>query len=194
MRRTRLRAGLLVVVALALAGIGYEVSRSIEARRARTVLDLGADFLPEVAQHIKNFKRVKVEQGRAVWEIVADEARFFEKDNDILVVQPRITLYLRDGREAHIRGAEGHVTLDGKELRKATMRGEVVVVLGDLEMRMAEATYSKPDDLITAPGTVTMHGRTLDVQGTGMEVAVTPQLVRLLRDVQTVVRNDASKS
>ena len=64
MRRTRLRAGLLVVVAAALAGIGYEVSRTVGAHRARTLADLGSDFLPTVAQHIRSFRRIKVEKGR----------------------------------------------------------------------------------------------------------------------------------
>ena len=50
MRRTRLRAALLVVVSAALAGIGYLVSRNMIARRVRGLEALGKDFLPEVAQ------------------------------------------------------------------------------------------------------------------------------------------------
>src|SRR5437867_7248372 len=75
MRRTRLRAGLLVVVAAALAGIGYEVSRTVGAHRARTLADLGSDFLPTVAQHIRSFRRIKVEKGRTLWEITARDAQ-----------------------------------------------------------------------------------------------------------------------
>jgi LPS export ABC transporter protein LptC len=189
MRRTRVRAALLVVVATALAGIGYEVSRSVAARRARTVLDLGADFLPEAAQHIQTFKRIKVERGRTVWEITADDARYFAKQDGIVVREPRVTLYLASGRAVHIRGTEGQLGLEGgHDLRTFTLRGDVVVQLDDLELHTEQATYSRAHDLITAPGAVMIHGKTLDVWGTGMEVEVTPQKIRLLRDVKTRVR------
>ena len=71
MRRSRLRAGLLVVVAIALAGIGYRVWRNVVERTPRSLAELGVELLPEVAQHIQNFHRVKVKNGHMVWEIKA---------------------------------------------------------------------------------------------------------------------------
>jgi LPS export ABC transporter protein LptC len=195
MRRTRLRAALLVVVAAALVGIGYEVSRSIRARKGHTRLDLGADFIPEVAQHIRNFRRVKVEHGRMMWEITAEDARYFEKQDEVVVREPRVTLFLSDGaRQAHIAGTEGHLRLEGRELRMLTLQGSVMVQLDDLEMRTETATYERTRDLITAPGPVSIRGRTLDVRARGMEVEITPQHVRLLDDVHTVVRSNAAAS
>lgn len=194
MRRTRLRAGLLVVVTLALTVIGYEVSRSIALRRARTVLDLGPDFMPNVAQHIQNFRRVKVEEGKTVWEVMADDAQYFEKTDTVVATRPRVTLFLQDGRRAHIRGSEGELGLEGSELLRATLRGDVVVELDDLELKTDQATYDRDADTITAPGAVTLRGRTMDVKGQGMEVEVTAQQVRLLRDVHTVLRNADAQS
>src|SRR5437016_5810265 len=107
MRRTRLRAGLLVVVAAALAGIGYEVSRTVGARRARTLADLGSDFLPTVAQHIRSFRRIKVEKGRTLWEITARDAHYYDKQDEIVVREPQMTLDLADSeRRAHVSGTE----------------------------------------------------------------------------------------
>jgi len=195
MRRTRLRAALLVVVAAALAGIGYQVSRTIIVRRTRTWLDLGADFLPQAAQHIRNFRRVKVENGRTVWEITAQDAQYFEKQSEMVVREPRVTLFMASGgRQAHIAGTEGRLTLDGREVRAVTLRGSVIVQLDDLRLVTDEATYEREHDLIRAPGAVTITGRTLDVTGRGMELEVTPQHMRLLDDVHTVVRSSASTS
>ena len=195
MRRTRLRAGLLVVVAAALVGIGYEVSRTVGARRARTLADLGSDFLPTVAQHIRGFHRIKVEKGRTLWEITARDAQYFDKQDEIVVRAPQMTFYLADGeRRAHVSGAEGRLVLAGRELRTLTLRGGVTLRLDDLELETGEATYDRARDLITSPGPVRMHGRTLDVSGRGMEVQVAPQHVRLLDDVHTTLRSDAAPS
>jgi LPS export ABC transporter protein LptC len=195
MRRTRLRAALLIVVSAALGGIAYLVSQNVVARRGHALEQLGADFLPEVAQRIRNFRRVKVEHGRAVWEITAKDAQFFERDNAIVVIEPKVTFFMKeDGREAHLTGAEGRIHLDGREMSKVTLSGGVAVHLDDLQLETEEATYDRSRDLITSPGPVTVHGRTLDVQGRGMEIQVGPQHVRVLEDVHTTVHADAARS
>ena len=191
MRRSRLRAGLLFLVVVAAAGIGYLVSRNVAARRVDLIRELGEDFLPQVAQRIQNFRRVKVENGRTVWQITAKEAQYFEKRGEIVVREPEMTFYLQDSREAHVAGAEGHLLLADREVQTITLKGNVAVRLDDLELHTEEATYDRARDLITSPVEVTIRGRTLDVRGKGMEVEVGPQHVRLLDAVQTVVRNDA---
>src|SRR2546427_11879688 len=144
MRRTRLRAGLLAVVAAALVGLGYEGSRPVGARRARTLAALGSDFLPAVAQHIRSFRRTKVEKGRTLWEITARDAQYFDKQDEIVVREPQITFYLADGeRRAHVSGAEGRLGLAGRELRTLTLRGGVTVRLDDLALGTGEAAYAR---------------------------------------------------
>src|SRR5262249_31587719 len=93
MRRSRLRAGLLVVVAIALAGIGYQVWRNVAERAPRSLAELGVELLPEVAQHIQTFHRVKVKNGRMVWEIKADDAQYYDKENSVVVRSPEVSVY-----------------------------------------------------------------------------------------------------
>jgi LPS export ABC transporter protein LptC len=129
-----------------------------------------------------------------VWEVKADDAQYFD-DGQILVRKPRIVFYLEDqGRRAELVGTEGRLTLDGKELSAVTLEGDVVLVLDDLEFRTQEAHYDHAADRIAAPGLVTIHGKTLDVRGKGLEVDVTPRRVRILDDVHTVLRGDAATS
>jgi lipopolysaccharide export system protein LptC len=193
MRRSRLRAALLTVVAAALAGIGFATWQNVRARHPHTVADLGTDFLPEVAQHIQNFRRTKLKDGKAVWEVKAEDAQYFEGEQQIVVQKPEVTFYLDGGsRRATLVGTEGRLTLDGKELAAVTMHGDVVLVLDDIEFRADDATYDHAGDLISAPGLVTIRGKTLDVRGQGLQVDVTPKRVRLLSDVHTVLRHDAA--
>jgi LPS export ABC transporter protein LptC len=191
MRRPRLRAALLIVVAAALAGIAVQVSRSMTGRRTHTLAEL-KDFLPEAAQRIQNFRRAKVEDGHTVWEITARDAQYFERENAVVVIEPRLRVALREsGREATVHGAEGRLTLDGRELVGVTLRGGVTVRLDDFELETAEATYDRARDLITSSSEVTVRGRTLQLHGRGMEVQVGPQQVRLLGDVRTVLTTEA---
>jgi LPS export ABC transporter protein LptC len=195
MRRTRLRAALLIVVGAALGGIGYLVSRSVLAHHTSALEELGRDFLPQVAQRIQNFRRVKVENGRMVWEITATDAQFFDQENQIVVIEPRVTFFMKEeGRQAHLRGAQGRIQLEGHEMSAVTLHGDVIVQLDDMELRTEEATYERAKDLITSPGDVNIRGRRLDVRGKGMEVKVGPQHVRLLAGVHTVVHSDAEHS
>jgi LPS export ABC transporter protein LptC len=195
MRRTQLRAALLVVVAAALGGIGYLVSRSIGAHREDLLRELGADLLPQVAQRIRNFRRVKVENGRTVWEITAADAQLFDETHEVVVREPRVTFFLEDGdRECRISGAEGRLNLDGRELVALTLRGGVAVRLDDLVLTTEEATYDRERDLITSSADVTIQSESLELQGRGMEISVGPQHMRLLGDVRTVVRPHAAAS
>jgi len=194
MRRTRLRAALLIIVAAAFAGIGWQVTRGVRSHKTRTLQDLGADFLPKVAQHIRNFKRVKVEHGRTAWEITAQDAQYFEKKDQVVVREPRVTFYMKDGREAHVAGTEGRLTIKEHELTAFTLLGNVKVVMNGLEVETDEAVYDRAKDLITVPGPVAMHGETIEVHGKGMEVQVTPQQFRLLSEVHTVLKGNAKPS
>jgi LPS export ABC transporter protein LptC len=195
MRKSRLRVALLAVVAAALAGIGIATWQNVRARQPRTVADLGKDFLPDVGQHIQNFRRVKIKDGKMVWEVKADDAQYFEDEQQVVVQKPEVTFYMEeDGRRARLVGTEGRLTLDGKELAAVALRGDVVLLIDDLEFRTDEAHYDHAADRIAAPGVVTIHGKTLDVRGLGLEVDVTPKRVRLLDDVHTVLRSDAATS
>jgi LPS export ABC transporter protein LptC len=185
---------LLVVVTTALAGIGYQVWTSMQATRARPGRSIAID-LPAVAQHIDNFRRVKTKHGKPVWEVKAAEARYFDDQDAIVVRAPEVIFFFEEGtRRATLSGAEGRLQLDGQELETVTVEGDVRLTLDDLEFRTARASYERERDLISAPGAVTITGKALDLKAEGMEVLVTPQQVRLLAQVQTVMRLDVAGS
>lgn len=194
MRRRRLRTTLLVVVTAALVGIGVQVTRSMRATRARSLRAIALD-LPAVAQHIKDFRRVKTKHGKPVWEVKAAEAQYFDEQDAIVVRAPEVVFFFDDGkRRATLSGAEGRLQLAGQELESVNVHGDVRLTLDDLVFRTAEASYDRARDLISAPGAVTISGNALDVQAEGMEVLVTPQQLRLLAQVQTVLRLDVAGS
>jgi len=192
MRKRGLRRVLLAGVLTALGGIAYLVSSIMSARL--DPVRLGAELLPQVAQRIQNFRRVKVKDGRTVWEITADDAQYFEDENQIIVHEPRLTFFLKDDRPCRVTGSEGKLSLDGRDIDSVTLGGRVSVELDDLVLETDEATYDRERDLITSPGAVTVRSRSLEVRGKGMEISVGPQQLRLLGEVHTTVRSDAATS
>jgi len=192
MRKRRLRRVLLAGVLTALGGIAYLVSSTMSARL--DPVRLGAELLPQVAQRIQNFRRVKVKDGRTVWEITADDAQYFEDENQIIVHEPRLTFFLKDDRPCRVTGSEGKLSLDGRDIESVTLGGGVSVELDELVLETDEATYDRERDLITSPGAVTVRSRSLEVRGKGMEISVGPQQLRLLGEVHTTVRSDAATS
>jgi LPS export ABC transporter protein LptC len=191
MRRRGVRTALLLVVLAALGGIGWQTWRSVQRSRMREVAAVVRDIVPDVTQHIREFRRVKMKDGHPVWEVEAKEARYFEQEDRVVVLAPRVVVYFEDGnRRVELSGREGHLDLADKELDAVRLEGDVHLMLDDLELSTAEATYERSRDVVVAPGPVVIRGTALDVEATGMEVELEPQRLRLLADVRTKMRVD----
>lgn len=173
----------LVLVASLGAGVWLLARAAGDRRRAAASREI-LDVLPDVAQRIQNFHRVKVEDGRKVWEVSAAEAQYREGEGAVAVRQPSVTLYLRDGRQVSLRGANGTVFLEGKELRRVEVEGDIDVQLGEYALSTERAAYEADRDLVVAPGAVQIRGKGLDLHGEGMEVEVNAQHMRLMQNVQ----------
>lgn len=194
MRTQWLRTALLVVVMVALVGIGYRVWTSMRAVAGGALRSIPID-LPAVAQHIRDFRRVKTKGGKPVWEVKAAEARYFDDEAAIVVRAPEVIFFFDEGvRRAALSGAEGRLQLAGQELESVQVDGQVRLTLDDLEFRTDAASYDRARDRISAPGAVTITGETLDLTADGMEVLVTPQRIRFLSNVHSVLRLDAADS
>src|SRR5260221_6922111 len=109
--RTRLRWLVVAVLVVVLATGAWLLRRGVVARRhadqTRTILEV----LPNVAQRIQNFHRVKVENGRKVWEVSAREAQYLESEEVVVVDAPVVEVFLKDGRTVALRGAGGEGVL-----------------------------------------------------------------------------------
>lgn len=195
MGRRGVRRLLLLVVLATLAGIGWQTWRSVQRSRLRDVASVVRDLVPDVTQHIREFRRVKMKDGRPVWSVEAKEARYFEDEERVQVMAPRVVVYFDGGeRHAELSGREGHLDLTEKDLDVVRLEGDVRLLLDDLELTTEHATYERSRDLVVAPGPVAIRGRALDVEATGMEVELEPQRLRLLSDVHTEMRIDDAES
>ena len=192
-RVRRLIVALISLLLLLLAG-GLVATRMTRARLERELQRQVADILPDVAQRIQNFHRMKVDKGRKVWEVSAREAQYNAAENMVVVHEPSVEFFLEDGRSIALAGQEGRVKLDGSEHDRVELEGEVRIQFGDYSMRTESARYDREQDAIIAPGHVVLTGATLDVQGERLELQLASQRVRLHDNVRVVVRPSATPS
>jgi len=185
--RTRIRWLVVALLALVLAGGAWLLQRDFADRQRAEQTKLLVDVLPNVAQRIQNFHRVKVDNGRKVWEVSAREAQYLDTEEVVVVEAPVVEVYLQDGRTVALKGDGGKVYLKDKELQRVELQGAIDVSLGDYVLHTETARYEADRSTIVAPGVVRITGSGFELQGEHMEVDVTAQQLALSQRVKTTL-------
>lgn len=194
MHRAQLR---LIVVVLAVAGLGWVGFRVSGVLRNRPPEDVGTvlRLLPDAAQRLQDFQRVKLEDGNVVWELSAHEAQYFEDGNRAVVKGPEMTFYSDGVKEGSLAAEEGKLVFDGTDLQTVEMRVAVRVEGKGYVVETEAATYDRDRDVIVAPGAVRIVGSNLTILGSEMEIVVSTNKMTLHRDVHvTLATTDAKGS
>jgi LPS export ABC transporter protein LptC len=181
--RKRVRLSLMALVGLLLGGVGILVGHSLWQQHQRALTQKGLEFLPGVSQHIRDFHRMKIQDGRKVWEVSAQDAQYFQEDNLVVVREAAMELYLGDGRSIGLKGDEARIVLNGREVERVELNGSIEVKASGYLVRTDRATYDQTRDVIFTPGAVEISGRALQLRGDRMEVQVDTERVTLLRNV-----------
>ena len=172
----------MLVLAL-VVGVGLVARNLWKQRNLDLALEL-LDLLPEVAQRIQNFHRVKVDKGRKVWEVSAKEAQYFSDEGVVSVFEPVVAVYFEEGRFIGMRGHSGRVVLAGKEVESVEVEGAINVQVDQYSVRTEFARYEATSDRITAPGSVRVEGAQVEFDGDAMEIDLVEQLLRVTGNVR----------
>jgi LPS export ABC transporter protein LptC len=187
--RRRARFGLGLVLVLAVGAVGVQLARSQWAQHLRSLRTKQLDFLPEAAQRIQNFRRVKMEGDRKAWEVAAREAQYFEEDQTVAVQAPEVSFYLKDDQgSVSIKGEQGKILLNGREMDRVEIDGAIEVRFKDYLVRTDRAVYERASDSVVSPGAVSITGNGLTLKGARMTVEMEGQRLRLEGKVETVLQ------
>lgn len=169
---------------LLLGGIASLVGGSLWRQHRRDLIERKlVQMLPGVSQRIQDFRRVKMQDGRKVWEVAAADARYFEEQGVIMVLKPVVAWYLADGREVGMRGEQGRIRLEDKEIATVEVDGGIEVALADYRISTAGAIYNHGDGTISSSSPVEITGKAMDVRGDGMVLELEAQRMMLLDNV-----------
>jgi LPS export ABC transporter protein LptC len=185
--RRRLRWLAAALLVLVLAAGAWLLQRDFAARRRAEQTRPIVDVLPNVAQRIQNFHRVKIDNGRKVWEVSAREAQYLESEEVVVVDAPVLQVFLQDGRTVGLRGDGGKVFLKQRELQRVELQGDIDVQLDEYALHTETAQYEADRGVIVAPGEVRISGKGLEMHGARMEIDVAAQRLELSDRVQTTM-------
>lgn len=186
LKRTQVRRLLIVAVMLALSSLGFFVGRTIISQQAADAeRQSRVELEPDVSQRIEHFRRVKVKDGRKVWELTAQEAEYLTEQGQVVVASPKLAFYSGDGRDIQVRGKEGHIFLTDGNVQRIEVSGGIEVTVGEYFVATEKAIYFENINSIIAPGEVNLKSAELALAGNGMMLELNEQRVRFLRGVTT---------
>jgi LPS export ABC transporter protein LptC len=189
-RRVRTFLGILMIVAV--GAVGVQLARSQWAQHLRSLRTRELDFLPQVSQRIQNFRRVKMEGDRKVWEVAAREAQYFEEDKQIIVDGPEVSFFVKDDQGVvSVKGKEGKILLDGREMDRVDLDGSIELRFRDYLVKTDHAFYQRADDSVVSPGTVVVTGDGVSLSGERMTLEMGSQRVLFEGRVRTVLERVA---
>lgn len=182
--RTKLRFIVIGVLVLVLAiGVGM-VARSLWRQKQGGLALEAIELLPDVAQRIQDFHRIKIDGDRKVWDVSAKEARYFEEEGVVAVQDPVVAVYLEDGRTVALRGRSGEVCLVDKAVDRVEVEGEVEVQLDEYLVSTDFARYDADSDMIVAPGSVRMESSQIQLDGEALQVDLGAGRLRVGKNVR----------
>ena len=186
--RRRVRVLLGVVMIAAVGAVGIQLARSQWAQHLRSLRTRELDFLPQVAQRIQNFRRVKMDGDKKVWEIAAREAQYFEEERQVVVDEPEVQFFVKDDQGVvSVKGKQGKILLDGREMDRVDLDGGIELRFRDYLVKTDHAFYQRAEDAVVSPGAVDVTGDGLSLSGERMTVEMGSQRVRVEGKVRTVL-------
>lgn len=181
-----------VVMVAAVGAVGIQLARSQWAQHLRSLRTRELDFLPQVAQRIQNFRRVKMDGDRKVWEVAAREAQYFEEEKQVVVDDPEVRFFVKDEQGAvSVKGKQGKILLDGREMDRVDLEGAIQLRFRDYLVQTERAFYQRADDTVVSPGAVVVTGDGVSLSGDRMTVEMESQRVRVEGKVRTVLERAA---
>lgn len=186
MRRARVRIALIVLVLGTLTGIGFLIGRTMLQQKKAEERTENTMLAPEIAQSIRQFRRVKVEEGRTVWDLRADKADFLDEGR-VVVEVPELSFFADDGQSVSLSGAKGEVLLDGQKVARIDLLGGIEVTVGQYRLETPSASWIGRTNRVIAMSGVDLRGGGVQITGERMIVDLGTRRVVFLKDVRTVL-------
>ena len=191
MGRNQIRFVLGISVLVVIVVLGYLGARLRQDVETRQMLDEIAASTEDgaVSQRMSEFRRIKMKDGRKVWEIAARQARYLADTNTVVIDSPEISFYFQDGETVELNCREGtiHLHEETQDLVRIDLNGDLTMQVGDVSFTTDRAVYDHQDNTIVSDGVLNVAGEGYTATGRGYSVTVDTKRLVLDADVRTTV-------
>lgn len=179
----------MLAILVSLGGVTYKVAEIIGRMQEQITANplTALDYLPESTLRMKDFHRSKIEDGRKVWELFGEEARYYKEQKEAVIKKPKFFYYDKEGEVAESQGDEARMYLNDKELERMELRGDIEVSFQGYVLKSEEANYLPAKDQIVLPSHTTVVGEGIAVEGSRMEIELEAKKIRLIQAVKTKI-------
>ncbi len=184
---------ILSVISISLGAVIYKVAETLWLQKLMEFQENPVkilDLVPQPALQLKEFRRSKVEEGRKVWEITGHEAVYIKADREAVITSPRLILYNENNENVEVRGDQGHIYFNDREMDRMQLRGGVEIYYQGFVLKTDEIVYYQGKNQVISKGKVAMKGKGLNLEGVGAEISLKDAKLRLKNKVKTKIRPD----
>jgi LPS export ABC transporter protein LptC len=137
---------------------------------------------------LQHFQRSETRDGKKVWEVIADNGRFYPEADITRLTNATVTSLREDNSKIVIISNSADIKLAGTELSSAHLTGDVHVTMQD-EMKLTtdDATYTHAEQSVVAPHAVSIEGPFYKSRGDSMKADTEEQVITLTGNVRTEI-------
>lgn len=173
--------------AAALAAVLAVAIWVVRHRESATTLQQIADIVPGALLHARNLNWTQMSGGQSQWHLRARDASYSRDKTSLLLTDAELSMVSKDGKNVEVSAPLAEISVNGNHVRKAHLSGGLKIDYGDFVLKTGQATFSPDQDMVTAPGEVTIDGQGLSVTGVGMTGHPNERDFNLLSQTNTVV-------
>jgi len=185
--RKRFRLYLLIGIFLSLGLFSYKVIKEKLAATEGPKMTHLEDETPGAGLTVKDFHRVKIEDGRKVWEVAGEEVRYLKEAGQVEIKNPRFVFYTKQGEPMEGEGSEGQMVLNQNEIEHMRLTGGIEFKYSGFTFSTEEVIYQKDKEQVYSPGKIFLKGEGLQLEGIGMELALKDEKLKLLKRVKSKI-------
>ncbi len=177
-RKVRIAAAVFLLVLIAAAGVLWGVRETSKG---------GLKILTEHTDlDVKDVLFTEVGASGEKWEIRAQRARYFRRENKALFDKADIRLVLKDGKVFRVRGDRGSMNTSSRDME---ISGNVTVESdsGD-RFSTDRLQYSHAKGVVSTDGAVVLENERMRIDAVGMRLSLVRKEVALLGRVKAEVR------
>jgi LPS export ABC transporter protein LptC len=144
---------------------------------------------------VSQFTQMKLNRGKKIWQIQAKNGQYLTEEKKTLLQNAEIKLARRDGSEVTILSDTAKLILNGDDLERADLEGNVVVLFeSGLRAETVFATYDAKLEQVVSPGKVRVLSEGFQTIGNRGEIDVQKSIVDFSGEVQSHFESGKSKN